>query len=75
MKLNKQRNQYLLEYLQRAYDAYLLEAVRAEIGEPEYLKNLPFIREKVAEKVEWIMGTTEHYLEEVLGELNESKAV
>lgn len=75
MKLNKLRNEYLLKYLERAYDAYLLEAVRAEIGEKEYLKNLEFIRTRCAEATDFMIETTEHHLDEILGEFYESKVV
>jgi hypothetical protein len=75
MKLNNQRNEYLLEYLKRSYDAYLLEAVRAEIGEAEYLKHLEFIRTRCTEATEFMLGTTEHHLDEILGEFYESKVV
>ena len=75
MKLNKLRNEYLLDYLRRSYDAYLLEAVRAEIGESEYLKHLEFIRTRCTEATDFMLGTSEFHLNEILGEFYESKVV
>jgi DNA-binding transcriptional MocR family regulator len=75
MKLNKQRNEYLQDYLVRTYASYLQEALRAEIGNDEYMKNIKSIREKCAEKAEWMMETAEHHVDEALGEFYEGKAV
>ena len=75
MKLNKQRNEYLQDYLRRTYASYLQEAIRAEIGNDAYMKNIKEIREKCFKRAEWMLETSEHHVEELLGEFYEEKVV
>lgn len=74
MTLNKQIMEHKIFYLKASYKSVLEQLICEEIGMDEFMKNVKEIQKMCDEACEWMIETTEHHAEEILGELYEGKA-